>query len=234
MDGARFVTALPDASAAIADRLDGLDVCAISDALDALELPGAVAGILPIWEGARVAGRVITMTVASAPGQRAERHLGAAAIDRARPGEVIVVHQQRAADGALASAAWGGLLARAAQLHGIGGVVIDGACRDVDEIRELGLPVSARAVLPFTARRRCIESTVGADVVVDGVRVATGDVVVADATGTVFVRAADLDVVLARARRLLAREQLMIDDLTAGAAASAVLGRDYEDILDDQ
>jgi 4-hydroxy-4-methyl-2-oxoglutarate aldolase len=233
MDGARLVTGLPGASADIAARLDGLDVCAISDALDAFERPGAVAGILPVWEGARVAGRAITMTVTSAPGQRAERHLGAAAIDRARPGEVIVVHQQRTADGALPSAAWGGLLARAAQLHGISGVVIDGACRDVDEIRELGLPVSARAVLPFTARRRCIETAVGADVVIDGVRIATGDVVVADATGTVFVRAADLDAVLARARRLLARERLMIADLTGGAAASDVLGRDYEDILDD-
>ena len=207
------MTGLPDSLADLAARLDGLDVCAISDALDALRLPGAVAGILPVWEGARVAGRAITMTVTTAPGQRAERHLGAAAIDRARPGEVIVVHQQRTADGALPSAAWGGLLARAAQLHGIGGVVIDGACRDVDEIRELGLPVSARAVLPFTARRRCIETAVGADVVIDGVTVATGDVVVADASGTVFVRAADLDAVLARARRLLARERLMIADL---------------------
>jgi 4-hydroxy-4-methyl-2-oxoglutarate aldolase len=227
------VTGLPGAGGDLAARLDGLDVCAISDALDALGRSGAVAGILPVWEGARVAGRAITMTVTSAPGQRAERHLGAAAIDRARPGEVIVVHQQRTSDGALPSAAWGGLLARAAQLRGIGGVVIDGACRDVDEIRELGLPVSARAALPFTARRRCIETAVGADVVIDGVTIATGDVVVADATGTVFVHAADLDAVLARARRLLAREQLMIADLTGGAAASDVLGRDYEDILDD-
>jgi 4-hydroxy-4-methyl-2-oxoglutarate aldolase len=227
------VTGLPDSPDDLAARLDGLDVCVISDALDALQLPGAVAGILPVWAGARVAGRVITMTVMIAPGQRAERHLGAAAIDRARPGEVLVVHQQRTPDGALPSAAWGGLLARAAQLHGIGGVIIDGACRDVDEIRELGLPVSARAVLPFTARRRCIETAVGADVVIDGVTIATGDVVVADATGTAFVRAADLDAVLARARRLLARERLMIADLIGGAAASDVLGRDYEDILDE-
>jgi 4-hydroxy-4-methyl-2-oxoglutarate aldolase len=227
------VTGHPDSLADLAARLDGLDVCAISDALDALQLPGAVAGILPVWEGARVAGRAITMTVTTAPGQRADRHLGAAAIDRARPGEVIVVHQQRTPDGALPSAAWGGLLARAAQLHGIGGVVIDGACRDVDEIRELGLPVSARAVLPYTARRRSIETAVGADVVIDGVTIASGDVVVADATGSAFVRAADLDAVLARARRLLARERLMIADLTGGAAASDVLGRDYEDILDE-
>ena len=227
------MTGLTDSLADLAVRLDGLDVCAISDALDALRLPGAVAGILPVWEGARVAGRAVTMTVTTAPGQRADRHLGAAAIDRARPGEVIVVHQQRSADGTLASAAWGGLLARAAQLRAIGGVVIDGACRDVDEIREIGLPVSARAVLPFTARRRCIETAVGADVVIDSVTVATGDVVLADATGTAFVRAADLDAVLARARRLLAREQLMIADLTGGAAASDVLGRDYEDILDE-
>jgi 4-hydroxy-4-methyl-2-oxoglutarate aldolase len=217
----------------LAAKLEGLDVCLISDALDALELPGAVAGLRPVWEGARLRGRIITMTVSSAPGVRAERHLGAAAIDRARPGDVIVIRQQGEPDVVPSSAAWGGLLSMAARLRGVGGVIIDGACRDVDEIRELGLAVCARAVVPFTARRRYVETAVGEDVTIGGVAVSEGDVVVADASGVVFIKASDVDAVLARAGRMLAREQLMIKDLTAGAAASDVLGRDYEDILDD-
>jgi 4-hydroxy-4-methyl-2-oxoglutarate aldolase len=150
------------------DRLMVLDTCVVSDALDALSLPGAVAGVLPIWEGSKLAGRVVTMRTVPADGHTSHRHLGTAAIERADAGEVIVIEQ--ASGGFPASATWGGLLARAAHLRRIGGVVIDGACRDVDEIRELRLPVSARAVLPFTARGRFVEDTVGEPVVIGQVR----------------------------------------------------------------
>jgi 4-hydroxy-4-methyl-2-oxoglutarate aldolase len=93
--------------------------------------------------------------------------------------------------------------------------------------------VCARAIVPFTARRRYVETAVGDDITIGGVAVSTGDVVLADASGVAFIQAADLDAVLGRARRMLAREQLMVKDLTAGAAACDVLGRDYEEILDD-
>jgi regulator of RNase E activity RraA len=195
------------------DRFAGLDSCILSDALDALGLPGAVAGIQP--------------------GRRAERHLGAQALDQAEPGDVVVVHQEGTEHAPPEAACWGGLLAQAAVLRGVAGVVVDGACRDVDEIRTVGLPVHARAVVPRTARRRYVETAVGADVVIGGVPVACGDYVLADGSGAVFVPASRLDDLLARARRMLAREQLMIQDLRAGAAVSDVLGRDYEKILDD-
>jgi regulator of RNase E activity RraA len=173
------------------------------------------------------------MTVSSAPGQRAERHLGALAIDRAGPGDVVVVHQEGAELSVPSGASWGGLLARAAALRDVAGVIVDGACRDVDEIRAVGLPVHARSVVPFTARRRYVETAVAADITVGGVSVATGDFVLADGSGVVFMRADQVEDVLARARRILAREQLMIQDLHAGTAVSVVLGRDYEEILDD-
>jgi 4-hydroxy-4-methyl-2-oxoglutarate aldolase len=208
-----------------------LDVCVVSDALDVLGLSGSVAGIRPVWEGSRMSGRVITMKVAIARGQRAPRHLGAMAIDLARPGDVIVIEQERIA-GELSSATWGGLLSLAAAARGIAGVVVDGACRDIDEIRNLGLPVSAAAVMPFTARRRCVEHSVGEDIVVGGVTVSTGDQVMADASGVVFIRAADTRKVLQQAARLMRREELMARHLRAGRAASEVLGASYEEMLD--
>jgi 4-hydroxy-4-methyl-2-oxoglutarate aldolase len=205
-------------------------VCVVSDALDALGLDGAVSGILPVWERARVGGRVVTMRTVPAAGRKSARHLGVAAIELAEPGDVIVIEQQ--AEGEPASATWGGLLSRAAQRSGVGGIVVDGACRDVDEIRELGFPVSARLVLPFTARRRFIEDCVGEPITIRGCPVASGDHVIADGSGVAFIRAADLEEVARQAGRLAAREHRMQEDLDRDLPPSVVMGRDYEDMID--
>jgi 4-hydroxy-4-methyl-2-oxoglutarate aldolase len=215
----------------IRQRLLALDSCVLSDALDAVDVPGAVSGVLPVWEGSRLAGRAVTMRTVPARGRPSHRHLGTAAIERAREGEVIVIEQ--AVGGPPVSATWGGLLSQAASMKGLGGVVIDGACRDIDEIRELGLPVSARAVLPFTARGRIVEDTVGAPVRIAGVTVSEGDYVMADGSGAVTIGAAQVERVLAVAERLVARERLMASDLRAGSLPSEVLGREYEEMLND-
>jgi regulator of RNase E activity RraA len=210
--------------------LAGLDACTVSDALDSLDLPGAVAGVPPTWEGARTVGRVITMKVVASAGARAERHLGARAIEQAGVGDVIVIEQSPSQ---VVSATWGGLLAKSATLCRLAGVVIDGNCRDVDEIRELGLPVFARGVVPFTARRRYVEESVGSPVSIGGVAVETGDHVVADGSGIAFVRARDLDAVAARSQEIVRREALMMSDLESGATPAEVMGRNYEELLDD-
>jgi 4-hydroxy-4-methyl-2-oxoglutarate aldolase len=209
-----------------------LDTCMVSDALDALGLPGAVPGVLPVWEGSKLAGRVVTMRTGPAHGHTSHRHLGTAAIERAGPGDVIVIEQVSGGSATSAtSATWGGLLALAASLRQLGGVVIDGACRDIDEIRELRFPVSARAVLPFTARGRFVEEAVGEPVVVGEVTVAEDDFVIADGSGAAFIDAARIADVLIRAEHLAARERLMAEDLQRGSLPSDVLGRHYEEML---
>ncbi|MFF4837007.1 RraA family protein [Streptomyces sp. NPDC001315] len=213
------------------ERLAALDTCLISDALDSLGLAGAVAGVLPVWEGGRLAGRVVPMRTVPAEGRSAPRHLGTAALELAEPGDIVVVEQAEAGTVPV-SATWGGLLALTASLREVGGIVVDGACRDVDEIRELRLPVSARAVVPFTARGRYIEDTVGEPIVFAGVPVNPGDWVAADASGVVFVPSARIGEVLDIAERLVAKERLMAEALRRGDAPSAVLGRNYEEMLD--
>ena len=89
-------------------NLTGLDSCAVSDALDRLGLPGAVAGLHAVTADVRIAGPVITVELAPAGGRRAgaapARHLGTAAIEAAGPGDVIVI----AAGGRTGAAGWGG------------------------------------------------------------------------------------------------------------------------------
>lgn len=215
-----------------AEQLRRFDVCVLSDALDSLQLAGAVAGLSPVWEGATVCGRAVTMKLVAERGARAEYHLGVRALTLAEPGDVIVVEQQL--DGDLISAAWGGLLARAAVAARVAGVVIDGNCRDVDEIRQLGLPVMAKGIVPFTARRRYIESTVAEPVSIGAVAVDNGDYVSADGSGLVFIRSADVERVLARAAAIAEREARMVAQIEAGVELAAVLGAGYEEALDGQ
>jgi regulator of RNase E activity RraA len=201
----------------------------VSDALDALGLDGAVQGLTPRWEGARAVGRAITMQLAlgPAPEDQPKVHLGVRAIANARPGDVIVV----ANEGRVGMGSWGGLLSIGAIARGIAGVVTDGACRDVDEARELGFPVFARGSAARTARGRVHEQSCGRPVLIDSVPVRTGDLVLADGTGVVVIAAEHADEVLGKAEEIAARERAMIEEIRAGATLSEVLGVRYEDML---
>ena len=132
----------------IVDRLFGLDTCTVSDAMDRCGLRGAVIGIHPVWSCPRIAGRVVTIRLKPVGLERPKQHLGTTAIDAAKAGDVLVVDNAGRVD----VASWGGILALGAKTRQIQGVIIDGVCRDVDEIRDIGLPVYARGVVPITAR----------------------------------------------------------------------------------
>jgi len=215
---------------ALLARLAALDSCASSDALDRLNLSGVAPGLRSLTISRRVTGRVITVALGpagSAPASGSERHLGTAAIEAAQPGDVIVV----AAGGRVDAAGWGGVLSLAATMRGVRGVIVDGACRDVDESAALGLPVYALAAVPSTARGRQAEVGWNTPVQISGIGVEPGDLVVADGSGVVFVPAGRAADVIAAAEEITAREAAMAKRLRAGESASAVLSADYEQLL---
>jgi 4-hydroxy-4-methyl-2-oxoglutarate aldolase len=214
---------------ALIARFSVLDTCAVSDALDALNLSGAVEGLAPVWEGARVVGRAVTTRLAPGPPDSGAPgvHLGVRAIESAAPGDVIVIDNA----GRAGMGSWGGLLTLSASLRHVAGVITDGACRDVDEARGLAFPVFARGGAVRTARGRAHEQSCGEPVSLGGVTVHPGDVVMADGTGVVVVAAGDVERVLPVAERIAAREHLMQADLRGGRRVSQVLGTDYESML---
>lgn len=209
------------------ERLRRLDTCALSDALDKLGLTGAVIGLAPLTGPARIAGRVGTVKLGPPMEGLPKRHLGTGAIVAARPGDVIVVEHR----GRLDVSGWGGLLSRAARRQGIAGVIVDGACRDIDESRELGLPVFARAAVPVTARSRVAEHAFNEPIVVAGIIVRPGDLVLADGSGVVFVEAAKADAIVAAAEDIAAREAAMAAAIDRGEPVDRVMGGNYEDML---
>lgn len=204
------------------------DSCTISDALDTLGLPGAVCGLAPLTSvGLRVAGRAVTVKLGAPIEGLPKRHLGAGAVMAAEAGDIIVVEHRGRTD----VSGWGGLLSRGAVGRGVAAVVVDGACRDVDESRELGLPVFARAAVPVTARGRVAEHDFNCPVTIGGIAVYPGDWLVADGSGVVFIPAARLAEVLRIAERILARETAMARSIEAGVPIGEVMGASYEDML---
>ncbi len=208
-------------------RLQRLDTCAVSDALDKLGLPGAVLGLASLTIPARVVGRAVTVKLGAPLPRLPKRHLGAASIMAAQAGDIIVVEHR----GRMDVSGWGGLLSRAAKRKGVAAVLVDGACRDVDEGRDIGMPVFARAAVPMTARGRVAEHAFQEPITFGAVAVHPGDLVLADGSGIVFITAASAAAVIAAAEDIFAREQAMADAIDRGDPLGDVLGADYEDML---
>ena len=210
------------------DRLLKLDSCVLSDALDRLGLPGAVLGLQRLATDRTIAGQVLTVRLEAAEGRTAARHLCTGAIEAAGVGDIIVVEHLSRAD----CAGWGGILSAAAAHKRLGGVIVEGQCRDIDESRAFDFPVFARGAVPCTARGRIIETEFNQPIQVGGVTVAPGDWVLADGSGVVFVAAARAEEIVAQAEELAAREQAMLAAVRQGVPVGTVMAGNYERMLE--
>ncbi len=212
----------------LVERLRKLDACTVSDALDKLGLKGATLGIRPQWPCPRIAGRAVTVKLKPQGFETTTRHLGTEAIEAAGPGDVLVMELAGRTD----VPGWGGLLSLAAATKGLAGIVIDGACRDIDDCQAAGFPVYARAVVPITARTRVIQDSVNAEIQFAGVQVHPGDYVVADGSGTVIVPKARAEEVIAAGEEIAAREARMAEAVRKGASIVEVMETGgYESML---
>lgn len=133
------------------------------------------------------------------------------ALEYCRPGDVLVID----AGGDLNNAVVGGILTFYAAKIGVVGVIVDGAIRDVAEIRSRTFPVYARGVThrgPYKDGPGEINVTVSVgDMVVN-----PGDVIVGDQDGLLAIPQDDVERVLAKAREVLAAEARTIAAMEAG------------------
>jgi len=211
------------------ERLEALDVCALSDAKDSLGLPAAISGLGRQSGSGLLVGQVKTVELVEGvpPADMPKVHLGARAIVASTPQTVIVI-----AHPGIDAGGWGGVLATGAQVAGVRGVVLDGPTRDRDEAAGLGFPIFARGTTARTARGRVYERSTGETVRIADQSVSDGDYVVADGSGVVFIAANDIERVLAAAERIADKEAAMVAALRAGNAITGVMGADYETMLE--
>jgi 4-hydroxy-4-methyl-2-oxoglutarate aldolase len=170
--------------------------------------------IRPAWPGARVCGRAAT--VDCPPADNLMLHI---AVANAQPGVVIVA----TVTNYLLTGAWGEILTAAARARGIAGLVIDGAVRDIDAIREARFPVFSRGL----AIGSCTKERAGkldVPIQLGGALVRPGDVIVGDADGVVVIEQERLDEVYATAVSRRQRESEIIAQIREGRTTIELLG----------
>src|SRR5580765_4352056 len=180
---------------------------------DAVELVtgknGTMRYDMKLMTGANMVGRAVTALARPAPADQATTGLAVKhsveMIDEAKPGEVGVIVME----GTLDIAAMGNLMATAAVERGMAGMVLDGAIRDLWDVRRMGLTVYARSKTPRTAVGHY--ATVARNVPVEcgGVTVRPGDIIVADEDGVVVVPQERAAEVLKRAQAIDLQESGM-------------------------
>lgn len=211
------------------ERLKKLSSTNIADALDAYGLKGATYGICPIWEGAgKIVGEAVTVKIAAAGLTKGKNHLGVKAIDAAKAGDIIIIDN----GGRLDTSCWGGILANGAKMKGVSGVVIDGACRDVDDYVDIKFPVYSRGSVVATARGRIMEEATNVMIQFAGVQVRPGDIVFGDRSGVVVIPQEKLDEVVVKAEELFEKEEAMIAEIRSGKSMLEVDNKySYEKML---
>ncbi|MBC5767240.1 RraA family protein [Ramlibacter albus] len=125
-----------------------------------------------------------------------------ALIGSAREGEVVVVD----AGGVTDTAVWGGVMTAEALQRKLGGAVIDGAIRDVADVRRLGFPIYCRSIVP-RGPHHGFGGVLDGTSSVAGVPVRPGDIVLGDADGVVVVPLERAGEVLAAAQAHLLKEE---------------------------
>jgi 4-hydroxy-4-methyl-2-oxoglutarate aldolase len=129
------------------------------------------------------------------------------ALEMGHPGDLIIVD----AGGDTETSVCGGLMGGLAKNRGIRGMIVDGAGRDTDELRDLGWPIWTRAITPrgthtmFSGRKE--ELSINLPITCGGVVVKPGDFVVADEIGITVVPSGKAAEVLKLAREQAEREQ---------------------------
>lgn len=203
----------------------------ISDALDKLNLKSGVVGILPAFDCPKIVGEAVTIKVTASGLVTSRYHLGAEAITAAKAGEIIVIDNGGRTD----VSCWGEVLSYGAQMKGIKGVIIDGAFRDLDGIKEMGFPVYARGVVPVTARGRITQESFNTLVRCGNAQVRPGDIVMADGSGVVIIPREKAEEVLEVAANIYKKEREMIEEIKKGISMLEVDKKfAYEKMLGDK
>jgi 4-hydroxy-4-methyl-2-oxoglutarate aldolase len=186
-------------------RALGDATCAVSDALDDLDICGTVAAstLVPTIAGARMIGTALTlrndvrqedpMVVRS---RKDNRMAEIECHNLAETGDVLVIQ------GAAGVSNMGGVGSKIGKRQGEAGAIVDGGIRDVAQSRALGYPIWSTERTPITGKWRLEAVEINGPVFICGIRVEPGDLVVADDTGVCFVpRDRIMDVLLFAERK---------------------------------
>ena len=135
------------------------------------------------------------------------------ALVEARPGDVLVVECGTGDEFGY----WGEIMATAAIVQGLAGLVITGGVRDSLALIELGLPTFAgRICIQGTGKDPKGDGAIGEPVRIGSVTVRQGDLVVGDADGVLVLSPEDAAWVVPAGRERDAKEAAILERIRAG------------------
>ena len=179
---------------------------------DALHRKGVMHGIRPVFEGIKLVGKAVTVQTFEGDWAKVVE-----AIDIAKEGEVIVAYA-----GAMDVAPWGELASWSCKQRDIAGIVIDGATRDVDEIRRIRFPVFARYIVPNAGEPKGF-GELNTEITCGGQEVRPGDWIIGDDNGVVVVPRERAYEIARRAKEVWKNEERVREEIKRGKTLSQVL-----------
>jgi regulator of RNase E activity RraA len=195
-------------SAAAVDRFRGMAAANLADAMGRFNFmdPGIQSRThLPMCG--------IAVTVLCRPADNLMMHK---ALQVAEPGQIVVVNTC----GNITSAVFGEMMCHTAAAKKLGGVVVDGAIRDIDGIQRLGMPAFSRSVSPGGCDKDG-PGEINVPISCGGTVVMPGDIIVGDDEGIAVIPRDRADEVYALVGELMARETARIAEIKAGGLYKA-------------
>jgi 4-hydroxy-4-methyl-2-oxoglutarate aldolase len=206
--GFRVLPSPPRISAELLERYRGL---ASSNVADAMGRFGFMDPGMQSRSGFALCGLAVTVNCRPADNLMVHK-----ALQVASPGDIVVVNTC----GNTTSAVFGELMCHTASAAKLGGIVVDGAIRDVDGITRLGMPAFSRTVCPGSCDKDG-PGEINVPISCGGTVVAPGDIVVGDADGIAVVPRAMAADVLDLVMQVMDREQKRIAEIGAGTIFKA-------------
>ncbi|KYC46178.1 MAG: Bifunctional enzyme Fae/Hps [Candidatus Methanofastidiosum methylothiophilum] len=194
------------------ELIDALKKVSSSNVSDAMHRGGAMKGIHTIVPGLKMAGRALTVKTMNGDWAKVVE-----AIDLANEGDIIVVDTN---SGNIA--VWGELATWSAFMRKLGGVVIDGAVRDVDDLKEVRFPVFARYEVPDAGDPKGF-GEIGCEVVCGGLKVNKGDYIIGDDSGVVVIPQEEAQEIINRSLDVKEKENRIREEIKRGSTLSKVL-----------
>lgn len=130
------------------------------------------------------------------------------ALDMAEPGDILVVD----AGGDMTNSLIGELMVLWAKRRGLGGFIIDGAIRDIGELKNMEIPVYAKGITPAGPYKDGPGEINGA-ICCGGVVINPGDILLGDEDGIVVIKPEDAQATLEKAKAKNAAEQKTMVDI---------------------
>ena len=193
-------------SPAVAKSYLSVPVSTVSDSMHRLTSAGAA--LRPMHSGGPMAGPALT--VRTRPGDNLMVHL---ALDLAEPGDVIVVD----AGGDLTNAIIGELMVLYAESQQVAGLVINGAIRDSESLRDQSVPVFAAGVT-HRGPYKDGPGEINVPISIGGMTIEPGDLVIGDADGVLSIPFDVVDAVLEAATAKNASELESAEQFRSGTA----------------